>query len=83
LVLPRRCVKPVTFPPGLGRLAASPSRTGSPPVAAIAGCIGAIQTTAVDAEGAGGLKPTQEDTDAGLVGMATGFNLKDYQIVVV
>src|SRR5712692_3293054 len=40
---------------------------------------GATQTTAVDAEGAGGLKPTQEDKDAGLVGMATGFNLKDYQ----
>jgi len=49
----------------------------------VCGCIGAIQTTAVDAEGAGGLKPTQEDKDAGLVGMVTGFNLKDYQIVVV
>jgi hypothetical protein len=49
----------------------------------LSGCIGAIQTTAVDARGAGDLKPTQEDKDAGLVGISRGFNVKDYRIVVV
>jgi hypothetical protein len=47
------------------------------------GCIGSIQTTAIDAAGAGGLKPTQEDKDAGLVGIDREFNLKDFQIIVV
>src|SRR6266849_6778921 len=47
------------------------------------GCIGSIQTTAIEAAGSGGLKPTQEDKDAGLVGIDREFKLKDFQIVVV
>ena len=58
-----------------------------PPIAALSlllgGCIGAMQTTAIEPVGTGALKPTQEDKDAGLVGIASGFNLKDYQVVVV
>lgn len=49
----------------------------------LGGCTGSMQTTAVDPRGAGGLKPTQEDKDAGLVGVSRGFSLKDYRIVVV
>jgi len=49
----------------------------------LGGCIGAMQTTAKEPLGAGGLKPTQEDKDAGLVGIASGFSLKDYPVVVV
>jgi hypothetical protein len=49
----------------------------------LSGCIGAIQTTAVEPRGAGELKPTQEDKDAGLVGISRGFNLKDYRIALV
>ncbi len=47
------------------------------------GCIGAMQTTAVEPVGFGGLKPTQEDKDAGLVGLASGFDPKVYQVVLV
>ena len=49
----------------------------------LGGCIGAMQTTAKEPAGAGGLKPTQEDKDAGLVGIASGFSLKNYPVVVV
>lgn len=49
----------------------------------LGGCIGAMQTTAEGPVGAGGLKPTQEDKDAGLVGIASRFSLKDYPVVVV
>ena len=49
---------------------------------ALGGC-GAMQTTAHEPLGAGGLKPTAEDKDAGLVGIAPGFQLKDYSVVVV
>lgn len=48
-----------------------------------AGCIGAMQTEAHDPVGAGGLKPTLEDKDAGLVAMAPGFDLKAYTAVAV
>lgn len=50
---------------------------------ALNGCIGAMQTTAEDLRGTASLKPTQEDKDAGLVGIATGFDLKSYPVVVV
>jgi len=50
---------------------------------ALGGCIGAMQTTAKEPRGSGGLQPTQEDKDAGLVGIAPGFQLKDYPVVVV
>ncbi len=33
--------------------------------------------------GAGGLKPTLEDKDAGLVGIAPGFDLGSYRMVLV
>src|SRR2546427_6478314 len=49
---------------------------------AVGGC-GSMQTTAHAPLGAGGLKPTEEDKDAGLVGIASGFQLKDYSVVVV
>ena len=50
---------------------------------ALGGCIGAMQTTAEAPLGATSLKPTAEDKDAGLVGIASGFQLKDYSVVVV
>jgi len=49
---------------------------------AVGGC-GSMQTTAHAPLGAGGLKPTEEDKDVGLVGIASGFQLKDYRVVVV
>ena len=49
---------------------------------AVGGC-GSMQTTAHAPLGAGGLKPTEEDKDVGLVGIASGFQLKDYPVVVV
>lgn len=50
---------------------------------ALTGCFGAYQVSPDDALGTGGLKPTQEDKDAGRVGIATGFNLKDYPVIAV
>jgi hypothetical protein len=50
---------------------------------AVAGCYGAQQTRPDDAVGAGGLKPAVEDKDAGLVGLAPGFELKAYRVVAV
>jgi len=50
---------------------------------ALGGCIGAMQTTAKEPRGSGGLQPTLEDKDAGLVGIVPGFQLKDYSVVVV
>jgi len=50
---------------------------------ALTGCIGAMQTAAHEPVGTGGLKPTQEDRDAGLVGIRSGLDLKTYQVVVV
>jgi hypothetical protein len=49
----------------------------------LAGCFGAYQTSPDAPMGAEGLKPTQEDKDAGLVGVASGFELKDYSVVGV
>ncbi len=50
---------------------------------ALAGCFGAQQTRPDDPVGAGNLKPVVEDKDAGLVGLAPGFNVKNYQVVAV
>ncbi len=50
---------------------------------ALAGCFGAYQTSPDAPLGADGLKPTQEDKDAGLVGLAPGFALKDYRVIAV
>jgi hypothetical protein len=48
----------------------------------LAGC-GAYRIPPVEPLGVGGLKPTQEDEDAGLVGAATGFNPKEYAVIAV
>ncbi|MGH7388610.1 MAG: DUF4410 domain-containing protein [Candidatus Rokuibacteriota bacterium] len=50
---------------------------------ALAGCFGAYQTSPDAPLGAAGLKPTQEDKDAGLVGVAPGFALKGYSVIAV
>jgi Domain of unknown function (DUF4410) len=49
----------------------------------LTGCFGAYQVAPEAPLGVGGLKPTQEDQDAGRVGIATGFNLKDYPVIAV
>lgn len=49
----------------------------------LSGCFGAYQVSPDDPVGAGALKPTQEDKDAGRVGMAVGFNVKDYPMIAV
>lgn len=50
---------------------------------ALAGCFGAYQTSPDAPLGAEGLKPTQEDKDAGRVGVAPGFALKEYPVIMV
>ena len=49
----------------------------------VSGCIGAYQVTADNPTGAGSLRPTVEDKDAGLVGIAPGLDLKSYQVIAV
>lgn len=49
----------------------------------LAGCYGAQQTRPDNPVAVGSLKPAVEDKDAGLVGLAPGFNLKNYQVVAV
>ena len=44
---------------------------------------GAYQVTADNPVGAGSLRPTVEDKDAGLVGIAPGFDVKAYQVIAV
>src|SRR5215510_9529619 len=46
------------------------------------GC-GATRSSPDAPTGAGGLVPTVEDKEAGLVGIASGFDLKTYRTVVV
>ncbi len=48
-----------------------------------AGCYGAYQVRPDDPAGAGALKPTLEDKDVGLVGIADGLTLTAYQVVLV
>jgi hypothetical protein len=50
---------------------------------ALAGCYGAQQTRPDNPVSVGSLKPAVEDKDAGLVGLAPGFNVKNYQVVAV
>ncbi len=47
------------------------------------GCVGAQQTRPDDPVGVGNLKPAVADKDAGLVGLAPGFDLKNYPVVAV
>lgn len=49
----------------------------------LTGCIGAYQVKADHPTGAGSLMPTVEDKDAGLVGIAGGFDVKAYQVIAV
>ena len=49
----------------------------------LTGCIGAMQTTAHEPVGVSGLTPTQEDRDAGVVGISSGFDLKTYQLIAI
>ena len=50
---------------------------------ALVGCYGAQQTRPDNPVGVGSLKPVVEDKDAGLVGLAPGFNVKSYQVIAV
>ena len=49
----------------------------------LAGCFGAYQVTADNPTGAGSLRPTVEDKDAGLVGVASGFAVKTYPVIAM
>jgi hypothetical protein len=49
----------------------------------LSGCVGAYQMPVVEPRGAGGLQPTIEDKDAGLVGMARELDLKSYLVIAV
>lgn len=50
---------------------------------ALGGCLGAEKPSPDDPVGAGGLKPVQGDKDAGLVGVAPGFNPREYAAISV
>ena len=50
---------------------------------ALAGCWGAMQTSPDAPTAAGGLSPTVKDKDAGLVGLASDFNVKAYETIGV
>lgn len=50
---------------------------------ALAGCVGSYQTSPDAVVGADGLKPTQEDKDAGRVAVASGFDLREYPVILV
>ena len=47
------------------------------------GCLGAMPRPPENPAAAGGLTPVIEDTDAGLVGVAGGFELKRYSMILV
>ncbi len=47
------------------------------------GACGAVQTKAHEPVGTGGLQPTLDDKDAGLVGISPGFDLKAYRVIGV
>jgi hypothetical protein len=49
---------------------------------AFTGC-GSMRSSADSPTGAGGLVPTMEDKEAGLIGIAPGFNLKGYTTITV
>ena len=50
---------------------------------AVVGCSTAIRSTPDNPTSAGGLTPNVKDKDAGLVGMAPGFDVRKYKIIVV
>lgn len=47
------------------------------------GCVGAMSRPPENPAAAGGLTPVTEDADAGLVGIAGGFDLKRYTVILV
>ena len=47
------------------------------------GCYGPYRVSPDDSVGAGGLKPSQTDRDAGRVGVAQGFHLNGYRVAAV
>jgi hypothetical protein len=49
----------------------------------LGGCYGAYQTTPDDVQTMGGLKPSVEDKDAGLVALAPGLDIKAYKVIAV
>jgi hypothetical protein len=49
----------------------------------VTGCMGAMARPPENPAGAGGLTPVTEDPDAGLVGVAGGFELKRYPLFLV
>lgn len=52
-------------------------------LALLGGCFGAYQVPPDNAQTVGGLTPTVEDKDAGLVGLASGFDIKTYKVIAV
>ncbi len=50
---------------------------------AAAGCLGPYRTAVVDPKAPGGLAPTIEDPDVGLVGVSRGFDLRQYSVMAV
>src|SRR6266571_5176735 len=50
---------------------------------AAAGCLGPYRTAVVDPKAPGGLAPTIEDPDVGLVGVSRGFDIRQYSVMAV
>ena len=69
--------------PGTSGLGASGAALGLILSLLVAGCYGAYQVKADQPTGAGTLMPTVEDKDAGLVGIAGGFDLKAYPVIAI
>jgi hypothetical protein len=49
----------------------------------LGGCFGAYQVSPDDVQTVGGLTPSVEDKDAGLVALAPGLDIKTYQVIAV
>jgi hypothetical protein len=49
----------------------------------LGGCFGAYQVSPDDVQTVGGLTPSVEDKDAGLVGLAPGLDIRTYKVVAV
>lgn len=49
----------------------------------LTGCFGAYQVQPDNPTGSGSLRPTVADKDAGLVGIAPGFDVKAYRVIAV
>jgi len=52
-------------------------------LALLGGCIGSYQVPPDNVRTVGGLTPNVEDKDAGLVGLASGFDIKTYKVIAV